>query len=674
MSQYIRYPSFNGVSTYATFSAFPATANNGALALALDTDTLYAFNTTSGMWIPIGGPGSILTVGTIDSQTASANGAVITGSSLVMQSASATVPGLVNTAAQTFAGNKYFAYAQTGGTSLTTARLGGSSNLVCVNSFVTSVGYGSVPTVVGYRANGTEAAPTAVTVDQVMNAITARGHDGTSFIAASKGRISIQAAETWSLVPPANGTYMTFSTTPKLSTSLTERMRIFDDGNISIGNTTSSAKLSVTGTIISSSTISGTQLTSTITTGTAPLVVSSTTLVPNLYVARSVLSDTVTTNADLTGDVTSIGNATTIAANAVTNAKAAQMPTLTIKGNNTGGTADPLDLTVSQVQAMIGSTADVTLTAVGASPNANGASLSGQALTLQPANGSNPGVLTAIAQTIGGDKTLTGALISSNTLSLTYVPVSPLAGLTSASTMILSLTGNTANTQQAVGATAGFERVVTGTTSESGGIVGFRPQIVITNGANAYTNTNSQCAAIRVPSITVGATTPTITYSAINIDADATVITGRKNGIRINAPSAGTTGNAFITDNNAYSGDYFINSTSTRNSVLSGVVSVAGLSTTVTTDATTSVAITTLQSTILLSGTSGTIVATLPTAVGVSGRMYTIKRTGTGASSYTVATTSSQTIDGSTTYTLTAQYKYITVQSDGANWHIIANN
>lgn len=56
----------------------------------------------------------------------------------------------------------------------------------------------------------------------------------------------------------------------------------------------------------------------------------------------------------------------------------------------------------------------VTLAAVGASPNANAASLSGQILTLQPANGTNPGVITAGAQTIGGAKTFTGAITASN--------------------------------------------------------------------------------------------------------------------------------------------------------------------------------------------------------------------------------------------------------------------
>lgn len=55
-----------------------------------------------------GGGSGVDTIGTIDSQPASANGAVITGTSLIMQSASVTVPGLVNIAAQTFNGDKTF--------------------------------------------------------------------------------------------------------------------------------------------------------------------------------------------------------------------------------------------------------------------------------------------------------------------------------------------------------------------------------------------------------------------------------------------------------------------------------------------------------------------------------------------------------------------------------------
>lgn len=72
--------------------------------------------------------------------------------------------------------------------------------------------------------------------------------------------------------------------------------------------------------------------------------------------------------------------------------------------------------------------------------------------------------------------------------------------------------------------------------------------------------------------------------------------------------------------------------------------------------------------------TGGAFSLTLPSSAGIAGRMYTIKRVNAGANNLTVATTSSQTIDGAATYVLSAQWKYVKVISDSANWLIVANN
>lgn len=58
----------------------------------------------------------------------------------------------------------------------------------------------------------------------------------------------------------------------------------------------------------------------------------------------------------------------------------------------------------------------------------------------------------------------------------------------------------------------------------------------------------------------------------------------------------------------------------------------------------------------------------MPTASGIAGREYTIILTASGTG--TVATTGGETINGASTYSLTSQYTYVTVKSDGSNWLI----
>jgi hypothetical protein len=99
-------------------------------------------------------------------------------------------------------------------------------------------------------------------------------------------------------------------------------------------------------------------------------------------------------------------------------------------------------------------TGDVTMTAVGAVPNANGASLSGQALTLQPADATNPGLLTSGTQSIGGAKTFSGGIDSTaltnctlgvtNTITAADSTFSVVDNLDNTKTLVFQLANQTA--------------------------------------------------------------------------------------------------------------------------------------------------------------------------------------------------------------------------------------
>lgn len=89
----------------------------------------------------------------------------------------------------------------------------------------------------------------------------------------------------------------------------------------------------------------------------------------------------------------------------------------TLKAPNTAGSAT-ITPGASGITINQSSHDPVTFAAVGSSPNGNAASLSGQQITLQPANGSNPGVVSTGTQTFAGDKTFSGSLKSQTSLIL----------------------------------------------------------------------------------------------------------------------------------------------------------------------------------------------------------------------------------------------------------------
>ena len=138
-----RYPPVGGVPAYADQAALPSFSTNGALAITVDTYTLWAFDINSLSWLPIAGASSISSIGTIDSQVASVNGGVATGGALYFQSASGVDPGLVNTSSQTFAGAKTFNSAPNffSLTASTALELDGSKNLASSSTTSTELGY-----------------------------------------------------------------------------------------------------------------------------------------------------------------------------------------------------------------------------------------------------------------------------------------------------------------------------------------------------------------------------------------------------------------------------------------------------------------------------------------------------------------------------------------------------
>lgn len=106
---------------------------------------------------------------------------------------------------------------------------------------------------------------------------------------------------------------------------------------------------------------------------------------------------------------TNSGDVTLAAVGAVANANGA---TLTGQALNLqpASASFPGVMTAAQFTTLAANTADVTIGTFGAVPTAKGISISGQAITLQPADASNPGAVTTGAQSIAGAKTLSGVL------------------------------------------------------------------------------------------------------------------------------------------------------------------------------------------------------------------------------------------------------------------------
>jgi hypothetical protein len=93
-------------------------------------------------------------------------------------------------------------------------------------------------------ARGTSSAPLATQSGDNLGQFAAAGYNGSTF-PGSKVKVSFIATQKWTTT--ANGTAMTFATTPNGSSARKERMRIDNTGNVGIGTTTPTHTLSLGG-------------------------------------------------------------------------------------------------------------------------------------------------------------------------------------------------------------------------------------------------------------------------------------------------------------------------------------------------------------------------------------------------------------------------------------------
>jgi hypothetical protein len=360
----------------ATFASLPLTDANGASRIVLDEDALYTFDSGSGDWIFAG---KVKTAAAGSSPNA--NGySVADNNTLTLQPADATNPGIVSTASQTIAGDKTFpdSILADGGIDVTAT----------VGSDTLAIGTGNA---------------------NVIN------------IGNSGATINIQGTTNYEDVDQLQVTdpLITLNRGGGAGSASNSGIELEENSVITAYCETSANRNSW---ILK-----------------APNTAGEATITPG---AGGITLDQSSHNPVTLGAVGSSpnGNAASLSTQVLTLQPAdATNPGVITADVQTIGGNKTFNGSISASNLSGTNTGDVTLTAVGASPNSNGASLSGQALTLQPADATNPGVITTGSQTLAGVKTFNSAPLLNSLTASTAVALDGSKNIVSSATTATEL-------------------------------------------------------------------------------------------------------------------------------------------------------------------------------------------------------------------------------------------
>lgn len=195
-------------------------------------------------------------------------------------------------------------------------------------------------------------------------------------------------------------------------------------------------------------------------------------------------------------------------------------------------------------------------------------------------------------------------------------------------------------------------------------------------------NTGNVSASTTIPNSGLSNSTTTLGNTTLTLGSTTTSV-GNLTLTNANITSVATAfPNSFFANSSVTIGNTTVSLggtlTSTGNLTLSNVTITSGSISNVAVTSnlvtkTSNYSATASDETILGNASSGAVSITLPTSVGITGKIYIVKKIDSSANTVTIVTTSAQTIDGQSSKVLTYQYDGAQVQSDGANWFIIAN-